>query len=263
MTENIQIGDLIKSDDKYGIITNIDSNDIVDNKNNKYDLNQENPIFVRLSNGDNHHTLILKGFRAILDKYTFRIQGTTIIRNGFSGNPFFYGFTGKADMYHLEVKTANHPEIYPTVVYYQAGNYANLMLKDGKFEFGDIYDRDGEYPNGTYMMGLIHYRDNKPRFFKWTYAGPLYLLYILIMYGDTYYMFYGKTKAQILDSLEIKDRKLNIDNKHYYKAFAHVCYYNEDIPSEYGLDGLKEKIIEQFNWIKELHEISKSHELNL
>ena len=72
------------------------------------------------------------------------------------------------------------------------------------------------------------------------------------MYGDSYYMFYGMTKQQIIDSLEVKDSKPDA-SKHYYQVFAHVCYYNEDIPVSYGLDGLKEKIISQFAWITELH----------
>jgi hypothetical protein len=252
MLEKVEIGDLIKFDDKSGIITYVSDNIIKDNNGNEYDTRYDNPMFIKFNKNDTSHDLILKGLRATLDRFTFRIQGTTIIKEGFSGSPFFFGFTGKADMHHLEIKTNNHPEVHPTVIYYQAGNYANLMLKDGKMEFGEIYDRQGEYPNGTYMMGLVSYRDQKPRFAKWTYVGPLYLLYILIVYGSTYYMFHGMTKEQIIDSLEIRDRKLGIDNPHYYQAFARVCYYNENIPEEYKLEGLKEKIIGQFDWIQEL-----------
>lgn len=252
----IEIGDFIKLDGQYGIVKKIEHGIAYDHNGNGYDLG-EIITTIKSNKNDTQHDLILKGLRATMDQYSFRIQGTYIERAGFSGNPFFFGFTGKADMYHLEVKTVNHPEILPTVVYYQAGNYADLKLNDGSFEFGDIYDKQHSLPTGTYMMGLIGYRADKPRFIKWTYAkDQLYKLYILIMYGDSYYMFYGMSKQQIIDSLEVKDSNLkmrDITNPHYYQAFAHVCYYNEDIPASYGLDGLKEKIISQFTWIKELH----------
>lgn len=259
----IETGDFIKLDQQYGIVRKVENNIAYDRNGNGYDLN-EITMIVKSNKNDTPRDLILKGLRATMDQYSFRIQGTYLEKAGHSGNPFFYGFTGKADMHHLEVKTVNHPEILPTVVYYQAGNYADLKLKNGSFEFGDIYDRQHSLPTGTYMMGLIGYRADKPRFIKWIYAkDQLYRLYILIMYGDSYYMFYGMSKQQIIDSLEVKDSKLKMQddtNSHYYQAFAHVCYYNEDIPVSYGLDGLKEKIISQFAWITELHH-SSNHTL--
>ena len=254
MTEKLEINDFIKTSDNYGIISSIEKDIVKDRKGNKYDLTEE-PVVIKYNKNDTPHDLLLKGLRAIMGQFTFRIQGTYITQIGFSGNPFFYGFTGKTDMHHLETQTLHHPEIHPTVIYYQAGNYADLMLENGKFEFDHIYDRQSNesYPNGTHMMGLVRYRDNKPRYAVWTYAGALYKLYILIMFGHTYYMFHGMSKKQIIDTLEIKDAKLGIKNPHYYQAFAHVCYYDEDIPQEYGLNDLKEKILMQFAWISELH----------
>lgn len=252
----MEIGDFIKLDKQYGIIEKIEENMVYDRNGNEYDL-REIITIIKYNKNDTQHDLILKGLRAIMEQYSFRNQGTYIVQAGFSGDPFFYGFTGKADMNHLEIKTINHPEIFPTVVYYQAGSYADLRLQDGSFELGNIYDRKHSMPIGTHMMGLIGYRGDKPRYIKWTYAkDQLYRLYVLIMYGESYYMFYGMSKQEIIDSLEIKDPKLYMrdnDNTHYYQAFAHVCYYNEDIPTSYGLDGLKEKIISQFAWIMELH----------
>lgn len=254
---SVETGDFIRVNNTYGIVKLITDNSIIDHLGNVYDLDENVPFIIKYNKDDTKKDLILKGLRATLDQYSFRVQGTLSTRPGYSGEPFFFGFTGKADMYHQEIATLNHPEVYPTVIYYQAGNYADLLLEDGIFEFGDIYDRKKNFAIGTFIMGIIQRNDNKIKFSKWIYANDqLYRLYILIMYGDTYYMFRGMSKQDIINSLEMKN-KSETKNVHYYQAFALVCYYGDDIPPEYDLVGLKEKIIEYYSWIEELHDLNK------
>jgi hypothetical protein len=256
-----QIGDYIRHDTKYGIIKDCQSKKdcIIDLMGNEYNTEEIVPFIIKHDENDTEKSILLKGFRSTLEQYTFRKVGTHSTRIGFSGAPFFFGFTGKNDMYHMEVKTLNHPEIHPTVIYYQAGNYSDLMLDQGIFEFDEIYDRQISYPIGTYMMGIVQYNDGRPKYAKWSYAHDgLYLLYILIMFGESYYIFKGMTKQQIIDLLEARDPKLGLKNKHYYQAYALVCYYGDDIPPEYDLDGLKEKIVAHYSWLIDLWKTRKN-----
>lgn len=255
------IGDIIKFEDKSGIIETIDEDNIVDNKKNVYNMMYTAPSIVVYNKDDSDHTLLLKGLRSCMDRFTFRIVGTVSTKQGFSGTPFFFGFTGKSDLLHYEVKSNNHLEVYPTVLYYQAGNYADLLLENGTFEFGEHYEKTTSMPSGTIMMGIVQYNENRPRFHKWMYVGnyptcPLYLLYLLVMFGETYYVFNGLSKQEIINLLEITDKHIlesKTNNKHIYQAYALICYYDEDVPVEYNLPELKQKIINNYDWIKKLH----------
>ena len=269
----ISIGDFIKHEDNYGIITNITNSGIItDNKNNEYDM-EEWPTIIKYCKDDTQHDLLLKGLKADMEHLVFRIQGSTSTKMGYNNLPFFYGFTGKENLMHLEQVTPNHPEIYPTVLYYQAGSYSILRLSEGKFEFKEeIQNRMHSCPNAI-QAGVVVYNDGKPRYHKWIYTGqyphcPLYYLYMLIVFGIDYYVIRGMTKEQIIsrlyckqDSKDPRDIRLSESDKHLYQAYAHVVYYDEDIPESYKLPDLKQKIIDNYAWISELHKLGQDSEM--
>lgn len=124
-----------------------------------------------------------------------------------------------------------------------------------------ILDKESAHPNiGQLVCGIV----KNSRYIHWfSCSNQLYLLWILIMYGENNNAFLGKNKKQILDLLEtsphlkvvgstqekIKNYKFNNvepSAKLYsdiYKSIAKIFYYNEDIPIYYYIPSINHNML--------------------
>lgn len=198
--------------------------------------------------------LLLASARDRLSLLTFRRKNKLQTRQGWHNEEFFFGFTKNQNMLHADFR-------WPPSLYYQAGDYCNLKLEDGVFEFEDnTINQKISGKVGDFMCGIAGSCEQGARYYKWFYCGtgeqqktrPFYNLYLLIQYGADYYIFRGRTKKQILDMLYCSEKK------HLYQAYALVIYYKEPIPAEYGLPDLEEKIKTGLLWMVQ-PEITQSH----
>ena len=248
----LQIGFIIQLDDQIGTITstNVDKFTVKNNETENEYIEDDLPLMDILSHVP-QESPILTVAKAKFNHFFVRRKSKLHFKIGFNNQQFFYGFAESTKMLHFEKAELNHPMILQSSLYYQAGDYSNLLLHQGKIEFGETYNRSSNGDVGDFMIGLACKHDKGPRFYKWCYGSkktyrPLYNLYLLLKFGSDYYIFRGKTKEEIMQCLlsnETIPSEGEVVNPHIYQAFAHVLYYNEDIPESYGLPSLKEKIL--------------------
>lgn len=267
MSVTIQAGDLFHSHDEIGRFTGIVES--VDFENDTVCVKQEQETktfnlsnwvymdFVRKEPGDSNRVMLLKAAQAQFGHFTIRRKNILLKRNGFDGEEFFYGHsTVKHDnTMHSEHIQMNYLDNFDGTLYYQAGDYSHLALYDGRIQFTETFNQKVHLNERDFMMGLAKQSDRGDRYYKWCYCGtgylqrnrPLYNLYLLIMFGQDYYVFRGKTKKQILDELECQDK----DDPNYgnvYKVYAQVLVFDEKVPEEWNMGDLDKKIKDNLSW---------------
>jgi len=178
--------------------------------------------------------------------FTFRRKDRLLKKiSPYDNEEFFYGFTTSFGLYHSDFY--NYDSVFnvsrlhnlPSSLYYQAGDYSDPLFSFGNIELSDCYNKKEYGAVGDLMCGYASDHEKGPRFVRWFYCGQaFYNLWLLIMFGQQYYIFKGADKKEIIDRLYDD----NLPNPHLYQAYALVIYYNETIPDDYQLGNLGDLI---------------------
>lgn len=184
---------------------------------------------------------LLNSAKLKMSYLTFRRKHLILTKkSAYENGEFFYGFTIAQYMRHFDNRL-------PSKLYYQAGDYCELLIEDGSLEFDEAVNRKERGQFYDFMCGIAVYNERGDRYVKWFYCGndkccPFYNLYLLIMFGSDWYIFKGMSQERILDMLYCPEKE------HLYQAYALTVYYKQPIPDEWGLDDYAEKIKRDLIW---------------
>ena len=234
--------------------------------------------FVRKEENDSEDDLLFKAAQARFNHFTIRKKAKIFRKTGFKGKEFFYGYTTYSNLLCMEDLRMNHLDVFNSSLYYQAGDYCYLMLKNGFIEFTPkSFNKKISGKEGDYMIGIASFHNQGQRFYKWCYAGsginrPLYNLYLLFRYGKEHYSFRGMSEEEILQKLHcppveydddisessneevIHEYDPSQDHEHVYKAYAMILIFHKPLPDEWNLPDLEKNIKSDLNWVIQLDE---------